>query len=131
MRSQVSPSSYESYRKMVDAIVPALGGVILWKLTPAAIAKACDAGDAGRGSRVDRRHARIGHQTPPRHLNGSNPVAIGLNFLSLQGFTLNHELRRRLQVDPGRGLAAGMADPARSRRLLSPGRQLRHDRPHL
>ena len=42
-----------------------------------------------------------------------------------------HELRNRLQVDPRRGLAAGMAGAARSRRLLPAGRQLRHDRPDL
>jgi len=48
--NQVSPSSCESYRKMVTAyIVPALGNTVLSKLAPAAIAKAySDAKQHGR-----------------------------------------------------------------------------------
>src|SRR5262245_3049150 len=42
-----------------------------------------------------------------------------------------HELHDRLQVDPRPGLGRGMAGARRSRRLLPPGRQIRHDRPHL
>src|SRR5947207_758573 len=42
-----------------------------------------------------------------------------------------HELHDRLQVDPRPGLGRGMAGARRSRRLLSSGRQIRHDRSHL
>src|SRR5713226_8100786 len=38
----------------------------------------------------------------------------------------SHELRHRLQVDPRPSLGEGVAGAGRSRRLLSPRRQIRH-----
>ncbi len=54
---------------------------------------------------------------------GASPARAGMETI--------HELRDRVQVDPRRGLGRGMAGACRSRRLLSPGRQVRHDRSHL
>src|SRR5262252_6509155 len=80
-----------------------------------------------------RRMSRIGTAGPPSCLGLGYAPALccpGVDPRSEQARTI-HELHDRLQVDPRRGLGRGMADARRSRRLLPPDRQIRHDRPHL
>src|SRR5258706_11042865 len=73
-------------------------------------------------------------ETNTRSTAAGASIAIDLRALAHydrgRGVTY-HELLHRLQAGSRRGITRGMAGEARPRGLLSSGRCLRHDGPHL